>query len=101
MWMRIVWGRITPGQWDDFQAAFEKAAKMTSTAKGLKDRWLVQDQTDKDAGYSITLWENEQDMKAFWNSKSRSEAMDLLRPYFRNQYTVTDCEVKFHQTSSS
>ena len=59
MWMRIVWGRITPGQWVSFQSAFEEASKMTSKVPGLKDRWLAQDMADKDAGYSITLWESE------------------------------------------
>jgi hypothetical protein len=36
-------------------------------------------------------------MKAFWDSKKREEAMALLRPYFLNQFTVTQCEVRFSQ----
>lgn len=94
MHMRIVWGRIVPGQWEKFEAAFEQAIKISGSPKGLNDRWLARDQADPDAGYSITLWESEGDMKSFWDSSARTEAMDLLRPYFMNQYTVTECEIR-------
>jgi hypothetical protein len=65
--------------------------------KGLKNQWLARDQVDLDAGYSITLWDGEADMLAFWDSKKREEAMALLRPFFLNQFTVTQCEVRSAQ----
>jgi rhodanese-related sulfurtransferase len=43
---------------------------------------------------AVTLWESEADMRAFWDSKKREEAMALLRPFFLNQFTVTQCEVR-------
>jgi hypothetical protein len=56
MHMRIVWGRILPGQWDGFEAAYKKASAMRGEVKGLKSQWLVRDQNDRDAGYShLTL----------------------------------------------
>ena len=36
MHMRIVWGRILPGQWDGFEAAYKKASAMRGEVKGLK-----------------------------------------------------------------
>jgi len=36
-------------------------------------------------------------MRAFWDSKKREEAMALLRPFFLNQFTVTQCEVRSAQ----
>lgn len=97
MYMRIIWGRIVPGQWDGFEAAFKKAIALRGDVKGLKDHWLARDQNEPDAGYSITLWDNEADMRAFWDSKKREEAMALLRPFFLNQFTVTHCEVRLSQ----
>jgi heme-degrading monooxygenase HmoA len=52
---------------------------------------------EPDAGCSITVWENEADMRAFWDSKKREDAMALLRPFFLNQFTVTHCEVRLSQ----
>lgn len=94
MYMRIIWGRIIHGQWDDFEAAFKKAIALRGDPKGLKEQWVVHDCNDIDAGYSITLWENEADMRAFWDSGKREDAMDLLRPFYINQYTATECEVR-------
>jgi heme-degrading monooxygenase HmoA len=97
MYMRIIWGRIAAGQWDGFEAAYKKATTLRGNVKGLKNQWLARDQSDPDAGYSVTLWETEADMRAFWESKKREEAMALLRPFFLNQFTVTQCEVRYTQ----
>jgi heme-degrading monooxygenase HmoA len=97
MYMRIIWGRIASGQWDAFEAAYKKAISLRGDVRGLKNQWFARDQADPDAGYSISPWDNEADMKAFWDSKKREEAMALLRPYFLNQFTVTQCEVRFSQ----
>jgi len=78
MYMRIIWGRIAPGQWDGFEAAYKKATLLRGDVKGLKNQWLARDRADPDAGYSITLWDTEEDMRAFWDSKKREEAMALL-----------------------
>jgi heme-degrading monooxygenase HmoA len=54
MQMRIIWGKILPGQWDAFEAAFKKALEIRGDVKGLKGQWLLRDENDPDAGYSIS-----------------------------------------------
>ena len=49
MEMRIIWGKIMPGQWDAFEAAFQKALEIRGQVKGLKAQWLLRDQNDPDA----------------------------------------------------
>jgi hypothetical protein len=36
MQMRIIWGKILPGQWDAFEAAFKKALEIRGDVKGLR-----------------------------------------------------------------
>jgi heme-degrading monooxygenase HmoA len=98
MQMRIIWGKVSPGQWDAFEAAFRKALEVRGEVKGLKGQWLLRDQNDPDAGFSISQWESEEDMRAFWESKKRGEVMALLQPFFVNQYTVTHCSVRVAST---
>ena len=95
MHMRIVWGKIIPGKWDEFEAAFKAAMAVRGELKGLKNHWLARDQHDANAGYSITLWDPESDMKLFWDSKKRKEVMAPLEPFYVNQFTTTHCEVKY------
>ena len=97
MYMRIVWGKILPGQWGAFEAAFKRALEIRGEVHGLKNQWLVQDQNDRDAGYSISVWETEEDMRAFWDSKKRSDVMAVIQPFFVNQYTVTNCDVRISE----
>ena len=95
MFMRIVWGKVAPGKWDAFETAFKTAMANRGELKGLKDHWLGRDQDDPNAGYSITLWDSEADMKAFWNSPRRKEIMAPIEPYYVNQFTTTHCEVRY------
>jgi len=94
MQMRIIWGKILPGQWDAFEAAFKKALEIRGDVKGLKRQWLLRDENDPDAGYSISQWESADDMRAFWDSNKRNEAMAVLQPFYVNQYTITNCAVR-------
>jgi hypothetical protein len=77
--------RILPGQWDGFEAAYKKASAMWGAVKGLKSQWLVRDQNDRDAGYSISLWDSDEDMRVFWDSPKQAEAMAIIQPFFANQ----------------
>ena len=95
MYMRIVWGKIVSGRWNEFEAAFKTAMAARGEVKGLKDHWLARDQHDANAGYSITLWSSEADMQAFWDSPKRKAVTDPLEPFYVNQFTTTQCEVKF------
>ena len=95
MYMRIVWGKIVPGKWNEFEAAFKTVMAARGEVKGMKDHWLARDQQDANAGYSITLWDTEADMKAFWDSPKRKDVTTPLEPYYVNQFTTTHCEVKY------
>src|ERR1700733_7015879 len=94
MEMRIIWGKIMPGQWDAFEAAFKKALEIRGEVKGLKSQWLLRDQNDPDAGYSISQRESDEEMRAFWDSKTRNDAMAVLQPFFVNQFTITNCAIR-------
>lgn len=93
--MRIVWGKILPGKWDEFEAAFKASMAARGNQKGLENHWLARDQNDPDAGYSITVWASEGDMKSFWDSPTRKKVMASLEPYYVNQFTTTHCEVRY------
>ena len=94
MFMRIIWGKILPGQWEAFEAAFGKALELRGSPRGLHRQWLVRDENDPDAGYAISQWNSAEDMRAFWDTKQRREAMSLIEPFFVNQFTITNCAVR-------
>ena len=94
MHMRIVWGRILPGRWDAFEAVYKEAIARRGEVRGLKDQLLLRDQNDPDAGYSVSLWESEAGMHAYWEDPARAEGVARLQPFFANQYPITHCDVR-------
>ena len=95
MQMRIVWGKILSGQWDRYEAAYKEAMASRGKVDGLRSQWLVRDQADPDAGYSVTVWESDDAMRAFWESQERKDSTDPLQPFFVNQYTITNCDIRW------
>jgi len=96
MFMRIVWGRVRAGQWDQYEEAYKKALRPGSqNIKGLRGRWLVRDIDNPDAGFSVSLWDSMEAIKRYENSEFfRSKVLPALRPFFVDDFTATHGEVR-------
>ncbi len=100
MHMRIVWGKILPGQWDGFESAYKTAMAERGPVSGLRSQWLVRDQNDRDAGYSVSLWDTDEAMRNFWDSPQRKQTTSALQSFFVNQFTITNCDVRVELTGT-
>jgi len=96
MYMRIVWGKLRPGQWKEFEQTHKDVVLGdTDEVKGLKGRMLVQDLTDPDAGYSVSLWESREAMAIYETSPLfRQKILPALRPFFVGEFTTKHCIVR-------
>ena len=99
MIMRITWGRVHPGKWSEYEQTYNATVVAKSeNIKGLRGRWLVQDITDKDAGYAVSLWDSNEAMQAYEQSDFyKREILAPLQPFFINAFTTSRCEVKYAQ----
>jgi heme-degrading monooxygenase HmoA len=97
MIMRITWGKLNPGTWNEFERMY-KETLVGKEIKGLRGRWLAQDATDPDGGFSVSLWETPEDLEAYEQSEAfRDIYVPALRPFFAGEYTTYRCEVKYFQ----
>ena len=70
MIMRITWGKLRPGSWNQFESTYNTTvAAKGRNVKGLRGRWLLQDTDDKDTGFAVSLWERAADMRAYEQSE--------------------------------
>ena len=99
MIMRITWGKLRSGSWDEFEKTYrETVAAKGGKIKGLRGRWLLQDSQDKDTGFAVSLWESAADMQAYEQSDLyRQEFAPALQPFFVGDYKTYRSEVKFMQ----
>jgi len=99
MIMRITWGKLRPGSWNEFEKAYRATvAAKGNKVKGLRGRWLLQDSSDKDTGFAVSLWESAADMQAYEQSPLyKEEFAPTLQPFFVGDYKTYRSEVKYMQ----
>jgi heme-degrading monooxygenase HmoA len=96
MFMRIVWGRLRKGEWDHYEEAYRSVLRPGSqNIRGLRGRWLVRDTLDRDAGYSVSLWESMEAIDRYETSEYfRRKVVPVLQPFFVGDFTTSHCEVR-------
>jgi heme-degrading monooxygenase HmoA len=63
MMLRIIHGKLKPGTWNSYEQAYKEVMANVGKIPGLRGRWLAHVADDPDAGYSMSLWENESAMR--------------------------------------
>jgi heme-degrading monooxygenase HmoA len=95
MMLRVIHGRLKPGTWDSYERAYRGVIAEVGKIPGLKGRWLAHAVNDADAGYSMSLWENEAAMRSYENSEILEKTiLPRLKPFFSGDYTTTRCDVR-------
>ena len=95
MFARISWGKIKSGTWDEFEAALVDAVTGVKPQKGFKGRLLLRDVNDPNAGYTLSLWETEEDMRNYEASDTvQKRVLPAVERFFTGEYTTTFVEVR-------
>jgi heme-degrading monooxygenase HmoA len=96
MMLRIIHGKLKPGTWDSYERAYKDVMAKAGKIPGLRGRWLAHASDDADAGYTMSLWENEAAMRAYESSDILQKTiLPQLNTFFSGDYTTTRCEVRF------
>ena len=97
MIMRITWGKLRAGSWQEYEQAY-RATVAGKEVPGLQSRWLAQDVNDPDGGFAVSLWESLEAMHAYEQSAVfKQEIQPKLQPFFVGEYTTYRCDVKYEQ----
>lgn len=95
MFMRISWGRIKEGQWAEYEARFKKLAEANVAQGGPKKRWLVRDLDDPNAGFAISAFDTEIELRAWAeNPEARERVKQEMADLYVGDYRVRNCEVR-------
>ena len=96
MMLRIIQGKLNPGTWHSYEQAYKDVIVKAGKISGLRGRWLAHAVDDPDAGYTLSLWENEAAMRTYENGEIlQNTILPRLKPFFSGDYTTTRCEVRF------
>ena len=96
MMVRIIHGKLKPGTWDAYERAYKEVVAKAGKIPGLKGRWLAHADDDPDAGYTISLWENDAAMRSYESGEVlQNTILPRLKPFFSGDHATTRCEVRF------
>ena len=94
--VRIIHGKLKAGTWGSYERTYKEVVANAGKIPGLKGRWLAHEVDNPDAGYTISLWENEEAMRAYEAGDQLQNAiLPRLKPFFSGEYNTTRCEVRF------
>lgn len=93
MFIRISWGRVDPGKWDEYEAAYRDGVAAAGRVNGLKGRIFSRDLDDPDTGYSISLWESAADMEAYEAGAAERDILPRIQPYFGGAFVTNRLEI--------
>ena len=97
MILRIGRGHIKPGTWDAYEEAYNRLLVDGERPRGLRARWLARDVDDEHGGYSISLWDDADDVSEWVTSDESSRVREEMRAFFVGDYRSHNLEVRAHE----
>ena len=95
MFVRMVWGKLRPGTWEQYERHYHERVVPTSKGlRGLHERQLLRSTEDPDEGISVSMWETMEDMHNYDVSDRRQLLAKELEHLYRGEYSVMHFEVK-------
>ena len=55
MYIRMVWGKLRPGAWGEYERHYHERVAGAGNVKGLKERQLLRSTEDPDEGISLVF----------------------------------------------
>ena len=96
MFIRMVWGKLRPGSWEEYERHYhERLAGASGDIKGLKERQLLRGTEDPDEGISVSIWETLDDPAGYETGEFRQNVAQgngapvpgrILGQALRNQF---------------
>ena len=94
MYVRMVWGKLRPGSWGDYERHYhERVAGASNGVKGLQERQLLRSTEDPDEGISVSIWDSLEDLLEYERGEFRQSLAKEVEHLYRGEYWVKHFEV--------
>jgi len=93
MFIRMVWGKLRAGCWEEFERHYHERVAAGVKPKGLHERQLIRSTEDPDEGISVSLWDNEEALLRYERSDVRRSMAQEVENLYRGQFWVKHFQV--------
>ena len=92
--VRMVWGKLLPGAWDQYEKHYhENLVPGSDSINGLRERQLLRSMEDPDEGISVSIWDSLDNMRAYEMGEVRQSMAREVEQLYRGEYWVRHFEV--------
>lgn len=93
MFIRMVWGKLRPGSWEEYERHYHERLTTGTHIKGLMERQLLRSTEDPDEGVSVSIWETLDDMRNYETGDFRQNVAREVEHLYRGEYWVKHFEI--------
>lgn len=95
MYMNVIWGRIKPGMFPEYERIFLQPDASPLKSAGFICRWLLRDLDDADSGFTISLWESQQHLSSYQAHPTIQDLREnMFKDLFVGEFSRYACEVR-------
>ena len=95
MYVRMVWGRLRLGTWDEYERYYnEHIDRVTREMPGFRGRQLLRSTENPDEGTSVTLWDTLEDIRNYDGSPQHQQAAREVEHLYTGEYSVRQYEIR-------
>ena len=95
MYVRMFWGRLKPGKWDEYERIYkENIPKLTEGIGGFHGRQLLRNTENPDEGMSMTFWDTLEAMQSYAQSPLHKDVASRAEHLYAGEYWVRNFEIK-------
>ena len=89
MIVRIFWGRIKLGMWDQYESHYnDNVVPAAQSMNGFRGRQLMRSVENPDEGVSITLWDNIENLGTYERSPVRQRIALEGQSFYAGEYWI-------------
>lgn len=97
MFVRMAWGKVQEGRWDEFATAYREGTAAAGRADGLVGRIFSRGIDEPDTAYAMSLWESTDAMEAYEAGPAKREVSPRIGPFVDGTFEIQWLEVVFEE----
>ena len=88
MFVRMVWGRLKPGAWDEYEKYYqEKVFPFNDKVNGLLSRAILRGIDGEDEAVSLSTWGTEEALRGYEDSNLRKQFADDIQKSYATSWS--------------
>lgn len=99
--MRFSHGKLRPGAWNEYEALYRELASERREVPGLLGSIMARDADDADSGYTVSIWQALEAMKAYEASERAKSVASRFIALYSGDYSTTISEMRMWDVAAA